>query len=310
MRRIVFIFIFFCSFSTRAQVSKLYLNISSHEDSPCYRLRVTRMSDTIVSQSVYTNLEKNLDSLLPGTYKIYLYKCSDPAELSIVKNVVLNPDSLTECYIDLDFYIDEKHVEINKKTREKIVKEKGEIQGHFSCLYTDWIEKKSPLQFSPTAGITFYNWQSFSKYVGFLTGIGFGAGHYGFADDTTFMNLTTAKKNYEYYNYLDGHVDSKFRITLKSQQKGYDVGNTFFLDMGVTYNVPVLFKHVAQYENSKKIVNKHLHQFTDLRCYVNIGFSHVSVFAEYRLLDFIIGSYPELPKYNFGIRINGALDSM
>jgi hypothetical protein len=247
---------------------------------------------------VYEDVYKELDNLKPGTYKIKLSKCIDPSEFCVIRNVTLYPDKLTE--LTLELRADVKNELIDTAT---IIKEKEEMQYQLSVLNGDWLQKNSILKFCGTFRITYFKWFAFSKHVGFLGGFGLGLGYYTFSKDTTFMNLIAGRKTSEFYNYIDGHVDVKFRFSLKSQQDGYYTRALPFIDIGMMYNAPLSFRHVAYYENDKRAFNGKLHQFTDARAYVNIGFAPVSLFAEYRVFDFIIGSYPELPRYNFGIRI-------
>jgi len=103
-------------------------------------------------------------------------------------------------------------------------------------------------------------------------------------------------------NYLDGHLEMKFRISSGNQQASTNISSKLTLDIGALYNAPIIFKHIVRYDNNKKIINNGLHQFTDFRAFVNFGYSEVLVYCEYRLFDFIIGNYPELPKYSRGLK--------
>lgn len=304
MKKIFLVFILVLPITMYGQVSKLNLvfNNSLDKDSTCYRLCITNMADTVVNEWVYTDVDKELDSLTPGTYKIQLSKCSDPAEGSITKSTKLYANRTTE--VTFELFYDETHSEIDEETRKEIIKDREEILYNLSYLNTNWVEKSTSLKFNANAGFTVYKWFSFSKHVGFLAGFGFGFGHYGFVKDTTFMKVSPSRKIYEYYNYLDGHTDIKLRLTFKSQQKEYYPDPMAFIDVGAIYYAPVAFRHIARYDNNSKIVERSLHQFTDVRGYINVGILPFSFFAEYRSLDFLIGNYPEFPKYNVGIKLS------
>lgn len=292
------------SLTANAQLSKLNLTVESSifKDTTCYRLCITRTTDTIANEVFHKEVIKKLDSLSPGAYKIQVYKCADPSALSVVKNIKLYADSLTE--VTLELLYDVSSYKMDTETREGIIKSKHEVQYQFSALSPKWFEKNSSFKFSSTFGVTVFQWYSFSKHVGFLVGGGVGIGHYGVSNDTTFMSVgAPSKKIYEYYNYLDVHGDVKFRFTPGSQQQDSYLTSIMYIDIGATYNAPLLFKQIARYENSKKISNGNLHQYTDVRTYVNIGFQPVALFAEYRLMDFVMGTYPELPRYTIGIKV-------
>lgn len=286
------------------QISRLNLSISSADaeaDSVCFRLCVTQEGDTISDKIIYSEFNNRFDSLTPGYYKIHLYNCTDPGELMISKNATLLEAQATNIHIDVSSF--ESYSRLDKKTGNEIVKQKTEIQLNASYVNTDWLEKNSKLNFGSNLDFTMYNWYCFSKHFGILSGFGFGMGHYGISADTTFMNLTNSKKLYEYYNYIKAHIDLKFRISFKSQQENKFLSPRVFLDIGAAYYAPIAFRHITRYEDNKKISNARLHQFTDLRAHVDFGYSPLIFFAEYRVIDFLIGNYPELPRYNFGLKL-------
>ena len=74
-------------------------------------------------------------------------------------------------------------------------------------------------------------------------------------------------------------------------------------DVGLCYNLPLYYRQITRYPGDNKLVKNRLHQFTDVRAYVNIGFSQVLFFVEYRLSDFVMGANPEIPRYMAGIRL-------
>ena len=94
----------------------------------------------------------------------------------------------------------------------------------------------------------------------------------------------------------------KFRFsTLNQQAKDISTKNIFF-DIGAIYNFPIYFKQIIRFDNNTKLVNSFIHQYTDVRLYSNIGYKSGQLFMEYRPLNFIIGSLPEMPKYNIGLK--------
>lgn len=285
------------------QISRLRLTINSSysDDSTCFRLLVTTGVDTIANKVVYNNYYNKFDSLVPGQYKIRLFNCDNLLEPAMVRNSTLFPDQETNLQLEYSATEHTYYYNPNKENEEN--KNRNEGQLNLSYLNPNWIDNTSPLKSGINIGLTGYHWFAFSNHFGLLAGMGLGYSYYEIANDTTFMNLTSVKKNWEYYNYLHINGDMKFRITLGSQKKHSHLKPRAVLDFGVIYYLPVVFRHIAWYDNDKKIVNKYLHQYTDLRAHVDFGISPIIVYAEYRLSDFIIKPYPEVPKYTFGVKL-------
>ena len=304
MSRLIFTILFLSSFICNAQLSKFQLTInnSSSNDSVCYRIYIFTNSDTIYNKDIYTYYDHEFDSLPSSVYKIHLYNCNDLKEITITKSFTLFPNKITKVYIDIS--VEETYGELNKKTRDEIVKLRDEIDLNLSYFQNAWANEKSGIRLGTSIGYTSSKWFAFSKHMGILPGLGFGLSHYSISNDTTFFHFNQRKKTYEYYNYLDGHFDVKLRFTINNQQADNSIFSEPIFDIGAVYNLPIVFKHITRFENNIKVTNNNLHQFTDLRAYVNIGVNPLLIFFEYRLTDFLIGKYSEVSKYNTGIRIN------
>lgn len=303
MKRITIILLLAFSQVSLGQISRLRLTINSSysDDSTCFRLFITTGVDTITDKIIYTDYYNEFDSLAPGQYKIRLFNCDNLLEPGIVRNTTLLPEQETNLHLDYSATENTYYFNPNKVKGE--YKDRAEGQLNLSYINPNWIDKTSSLKSGATIALTGYKWFSFSNHFGLLAGMGLGYSYYEVSNDTTFMNLTSVKKNWEYYNYLHVNGDLKFRITLGSQKKHYHLKPRTVLDFGIIYYLPVVFRHIAWYDNDKKIVNKYLHQYTDLRTHVDFGISPIVFYAEYRLLDFIIKPYPEIPKYTFGIKV-------
>lgn len=285
-----------------AQFSKLNIQfIAPDRDSTRYMIYILKNSDTICKELFvidYNSFDFTRDSIYPDQYKLKICKYFKPDEFSYAEIIELYPDSVTNLSIDISSYA--SYHKLDSSTRGRIVNSRGE--GHISLSYLNgsWIEP-TYLKSCYTLGWSSYYWHTFSKHLGFSEGIGLGYNQYNFKHDTSFVNTPQFNTINEKYNYLDAHFDLKFRISSGNQQLN-NMPTGWIIDIGLTYYVPVIFKHVIKFEDNKKLTNSRLHQFRDLRAFINLGYSHFSVFYEYRLSDFVLGNYPELPKYNAGIR--------
>jgi hypothetical protein len=298
---VIFIFFSLTMFGQRAnlQVEFAY----TPEDSFCYKVCVFNGSDTIVKNesfkfsSEYYYKKNNLPA---GDYTLCLYSCKAQEQI-IIKKITLLDRHRTEVYISLD--LSEEHYKIDSIGEIINRDQKSELQFSSTYLKSDWINGPGVIKTSYGLGFTMFSQPVVCRHFGILIGGGLGLSQHFFSRDTSFANVPTLKERYENYTYVNGHVEAKFRISQANQKLVEDVPKKLFMDIGVLYNIPIVFKQFIHYEDSKMIINNHLHQYTDTRVFVNIGFYHVSLFCEYRLFDFILGAYPELPTYNAGIKI-------
>ncbi|ASS47692.1 MAG: hypothetical protein A3D31_17860 [Candidatus Fluviicola riflensis] len=313
--KIVLILLFFTSaFFGFSQTGKLTLSISDYnnfddrdyDDTTYYTLHVfneaTSLNKTVMVE--WQSGETSIDSLLPGDYQLQWSNTEPDSTLVYQCRFTIQKDQATVLSIDL--YADGKYCDIDPETNDLIVTERMENQFELGYFNNQWTENNPAVTSSVSIASSFSYWYSFSKHVGVIVGAGVGITHSSFAKDTAFFDAPQFDKRYEYYNYLYLSPEAKIRFTLKNQQQDHFPVKGLMIDLGARYNFPFAFKHVGRFAGNTKIVDSGLHQFTDFRTFVSIGRTPVLVFAEYRLLDFILGNYPELPKYMVGIKI--ALD--
>jgi len=299
------------AFSSFSQTGKLTVSIndynpyesSSYDDSIYLNLRITN-GKTALNRTMlleWESGEMSIDSLLPDDYllsirntgsdSLLLYQC----RFSILKN--------QETLLQIDLDPNEDYWDIDEETHEEIVWDRLENQFDAGFFDNNWVENNPKLTQSYSLATSVCYWSSFSKHVGFLVGSGIGINHSSISKDTVYFNAPQFKKQYEYYNYLYLSPEFKIRFTLKNQQHDYDfVVKGLILDIGARYNLPIAFKHVGRFTGSTKLIERGLHQYSDLRVFASIGRAPAMFFFEYRPFDFILGNYPELPKYTIGLK--------
>lgn len=297
------------AFSGFGQTGKLELSFSDENrfkrssDSMYYDLHISNQ-DTVINKSLLVEWESGetvIDSLPPGDYLLRINLPVMDSLLIYQRSVTIKPRKITVLNIYLEVYEDERPM--GDLTREEIVTDRIERQFEGGYFNNRWMETNAALIHSFSASYSGHYWMSFSKHVGILLGCGFGVNHSSFSKDTTFFNAPQFEKQYEYYNYLNLDPEFKLRFTLKNQQHSNDYFvKGLILDIGARYQFPLMFKHVGRFTGNTKIVESGLHQYSDLRLFANIGRAPVLVFAEYRPFDFILGNYPELPKYTIGLK--------
>jgi hypothetical protein len=106
--------------------------------------------------------------------------------------------------------------------------------------------------------------------------------------------------NWEHYAFWSFDPTVLFRLGLYNMETEEDAGP--FLDLGASYNFPIIFRHTT-FDGTSRTMDRGIHQFKDLRAVVRLGYGPVSLQGEYRLTDFILGDYPEMPKLRIGLAI-------
>lgn len=279
--------------------SKLKITTNIHDKDSCFSIYVTNNKDTLYSNGFTTEDYISLDTLYSGTYKINIYNNKRQNELYFTKYISLPPDTIIYLHINLD---SNEELVYNDQVLNQEIEDKEEVQFTLGYLDSRWIEKNPVIINNFSLGVTAYYYAPFAKHFGFLIGVGAGFSQHYFSKDTSFMKSNLSKAKYERYSNLKLNIEAKFRVCSGNHRKSRHSRPMLTLDVGAGYYFPILFRHVANYDAGQKTVNRFIHQFTDVRAFVNFGFYPVTVFAEYRLSDFLIGNYPELPLYNVGLR--------
>jgi hypothetical protein len=151
-----------------------------------------------------------------------------------------------------------------------------------------------PIQASITAGFNSSPYWSLSKNFAFGALIGSSVSY------TSFEKDTVPGKKFERYFGLDFNTGLFFRINSGNAYTKPEKG--FIIDAGAYYALPLLFRHAYSFNNTR-IQDRWIHQYTNFYAFARVGIKPVSIQAEYRLCDFILGNYPELPKFRVGIAL-------
>lgn len=137
----------------------------------------------------------------------------------------------------------------------------------------------------------------FSKYYGLAFNLNYGYAWTNFSQDITLSPSGAHQK--ERYSYLFYGVGLTNRFTFYNQHIADN--NGVFIDLGINYTMPILFRYVTVNDNIRTAERK-LHSFNDLQGVVNIGFRDFSISANYRFFDVVKNNYPSLPKLTLGLK--------
>tara|TARA_B100000963_G_scaffold249756_1_gene218747 strand:+ start:211 stop:1131 length:921 start_codon:yes stop_codon:yes gene_type:complete len=130
--------------------------------------------------------------------------------------------------------------------------------------------------------------------LGFNVGMGYSSSVF---DENQTISLTGLHEK-ESYNYLFSNVAFVNRFSFYDNTN-YD-NNGFFMDLGINYSLPILFRHATRDGNFKTVENK-IHKFNDLQGLCRVGYKGISLYVNYRIFEIVKNNYPSLPKFVFGI---------
>jgi len=190
----------------------------------------------------------------------------------------------------------------SSNANDSVCADKYKTEGELTLAYIDdrAFDPKSVFENGFYGGFANYAWHIYTKHFGLMSGFGFSYRYIKVRNDTSFIDGGSFIKKREAYNYIDAHVVVKMRFSGGNQQKK---NPGFLFELGTVYNFPMYCRYTGRYETNKKLTALGIHQFTDFRAFVNVGYYPALLFFEYRLGDFIMGRYPEMPFYTIGVKI-------
>jgi hypothetical protein len=223
------------------------------------------------------------DSLPPGTYSIKAEQLG--VRSSKVENIRVGRDSISQVSLSFFSYNYQYSMEDSFELYEAT----------YMLLYGQ--NTIGPLEHSFQGSFVASWWGGISK--SFDLGLSFG--YYG--DLSSFRDTIALgyEANRQYYFGLGVRLEIKARTAFYEHRGTYDSG--LFLDYGIAYKAPAVFRLYSKNENEMHSLGR-LHDYTDFRPFVSVGFRPVSAVFEYRVNDFIKSPYPQAAKYNFGVRVN------
>ncbi len=142
-----------------------------------------------------------------------------------------------------------------------------------------------------------------SKNIGFGLIIGTSINYTGFKSDTTLI-LPGPHQRERYFGW-GAYVGPIIRITgynMKKKDKHGHSRNGFKWDIGVVYNLPIMFRHTT-FDGTRKVENFGIHKFNEVYAITRIGYKYFVLQGEYNLTEFLIGRYPEVYPARVGIAI-------
>jgi len=307
-KHLLILFLSFVAISSYAQYGqvRIDLHFKMNEDSSKFFFVINQESlqcDTLIFESQFDKYDYiEIDSLLPGNYYFDILKDTLDSISIYEQDFKIEENKITKLNVNINSTTEIKN--LDKKSREELTNSHVELRVELGYNTNGFIDKSKYLNQNFNVHFTELYWKPLSNHFGILFGGGLGTSQHIFDNDTTFIQHNASKKRNERYSYWQGTVNFDARISSGNQKLNITFPSKLTLDLGASYHIPIFFRHITNYENNIKVTNKFIHQFTDLRFHINFGYEPVLFSIEYRYLDFILGKYPELPKYMFSLKFN------
>lgn len=300
MKNSVLIFLFsMLSLSVLAQSGQLKINVYSAPngyqftaDYPRVRVYNERVTKDFTVEEFST---EEYDVTLPGgTYTVDIYWDEDYVAQS-ARNVEINSGLIT--YLSFngynassDYFDDGLNgydsrwyysATLNLQTGSDFINNNPNFNGNYSFGYNfDFFYSLGKhVAIGPLFGTQFeYTYFNKDAYI-----------------DTTFYHRT---ERYFYWNLNAGFV---LRFSTYNGLTGGFYDNGGILDLGMKYNLPLIFRHVMDVNGKTRTQTRGIHEYTDVTAFARIGHNMISAIAEYRITDFVRDGYPEPPKFRIGL---------
>jgi hypothetical protein len=298
MRKIFFLFLLFTINSIKplvAQTGSLIIEgdqqtgITIHSDIKLYTL-----TDELVYKKsiVVDDIRIRIDSLAIGLYNLKVFK--EGALSSIYYNVKISTDTITEFHCaSLDHEPDQYPI-------KKYDNKKGPTIALFLQTFQSPLSsQKENVQSTYAIGIRVTPLHYLSKNYGIGAHIASSLGINNL-EKGKFTGFTDvfSRERYTYWKLSVAFVN---RIVFKQASKT-KVDLPWFLDVGIGYNLPIMYRYVG-IKDDKKEINRYVSNYNDFSAIARLGFGVLSFTAEYRFTNNIKTIYPSVPQLMLGIDI-------
>lgn len=247
-------------------------------------------ADSLIDQYQFSSYnDEYLKTIEVGEYKL-VFSIKDSSK-QILENVLIKENTITTAY----FYPLEWHSRSRKDTlvKWKIINSLHYLNGN------NFINNNKTFGSYFDFGFKQGELHSHSKYLSSGYQIGSSMSYTYFNKDHS-LSTTNIDFDNERYYYWDLNFTLLSRLTAYNNQNRKKKG--IFLDLGASYNFPLLFRHVISDGNTKTIT-KRIHDYTDFSAMARLGYSYFALTVDYRLMDFLEQGFPEQPKIKVGLSL-------
>ncbi len=296
MKKLIYIFITliasFTTISTYAQTGKLEINVNNYIENVTIQLF---QNDVLVDEYQLDFYDYEfVKTLNVGSYKLTLI--TEDSVKQTLKNVLIKESLTTDVYFslpDVSYY----------NPNDTNITSRSITSAHF-LIGNNFINNNDIFN-------TYYDFGFKHGAVDILTKHISIGGQIGSSMNYTYFNKShslsplTEFDNEKYY-YWNLNFTLLSRLTTFDYKRYGTKGP--YLDLGISYNFPLLFRHIITEDNTK-ISTKRIHNYNDFSTTARLGYSMFALTLEYRLTNFLKEDYPEQPKIKIGLSIFFAVNS-
>jgi hypothetical protein len=293
MKKILFIIIlcFISIFEILAQKGSVAINMSCLNESKKIALVALYKDDEFINKGVLFAGEEDtyFDRLLPGKYKLKTYLDDS---IYVIHTIEIIADKQLHLFLcdELPYYTESIEFPEEKMTTWK---DYGSLRAYFEPNFLPTIESKK-IKSIFKMGYDYNYSKIFNKRFAGIAGLGTHLGIANFSKNYSNLNI----KKERYINW-DLTTELLFRYSFYNNQIIYSQG--FFIDLGLGYSFPIVFRYTQHLNNDTKLVKDGIHYFNDVYATTRFGYSTYFIKADYRFVNFINQNYQQMPKLTLSV---------
>ena len=287
--------------STFAQFGniKLDVNRADESDSNPYELRVYQMDSILIyKQNIFYADVIHIDSVQSGVYDVLIFKLGK--KHLTLHSIIVKPDSVTFLSLDLFTIGGNIYNKINADEKAPNNHETSSAPNFAFTIQTyqpGFTSDKEIVNSVYDLGIKFTPLYNPSKYYG--VGANFGS-NFGFCDLQKDKILAFADTfNVERYFYWKIFAGFNNRMVFVQPKENKSM-RPCFLDFGIGYNFPFIYRYVGLNRDSKKI-RGFISDLNDFSVTTRLGFGFLSFTASYRITNDLKKAYQDIPRLMVGL---------
>lgn len=284
----------FCQ-ELKSQTGIIQIDVDQYEFDDEFLTIQIHMDDSLVSEKkdFLKNLDLFVDTLPVGTYSVSCYMNQSKDITQTINGVQIKRFKITDLTLDLpkpNYYDDRMSNDTSITVSNKAV-----VSMHF-LTGNSFVNKNNTFSGYNQIGVKFGMLNEIMKHISFGQQVGSNISY-------TYFNTTNSLepsiiKDSEKYTYWNFNYMIFVRLTTFNNKTWNTKG--LYLDGGISYNFPLMFRHVMR-ESDTKIVTNKIHRYNDFSAIFRLGYKPISLMFEYRLTNFLDKNYPEQPKMKIGV---------
>lgn len=270
-----------------------------------YKFYVYNQTDTIAALTPEYDSIIRLNNIEPGFYTLELKRIAPERKEGVqleIHTVEIKSLRETVVYFEVNEMSTDEY-DIDTTIHQGILKERLETELRYFYGDQHWRNQNTSNKWNLGIGLIQSAYYPVLRHMAIIPGGGFSLGYASNRINLADTSHSTLPK-FNYYRYLTGDIEFKIRFSTGNQQLVQIKSGNVFLDLGIRYQLPIIFKRVDKYDYREKHISGFLNNYKDFRAFVNLGNQYGKVFFEYNLSNFIKYNNPQLPKFTIGVKVS------